>query len=420
MAASFEFLANFEDWRQESRQQPAKMDACPFPSDRDSFERRIAHAELLKTLTAYDETAGPARDGSSGKKKEPEVGGFPRLVNGKQCGLAGWNGWEDWLLPTPSILRRLPDGSCLIRLEVTLQSPFFSRDDRSFYPTENVLKRHHVFLTPCLAASGLKGLLRWAWNMSGGSPEDAVLLFGEAADAPGEDSRQGLLRFWPVYWQGTVGLEVINPQDRSTGAGTTPIKYEVVLPGSSGSVCLLLVNQDNAAPRLLPSLRRAVWHLVEHGGLSAKNSAGWGQVKYRNGKCAIRGLLSKAQKEARKAAEEKMAHAQAEQRAKRERWNGLLDASGELVPFDPALFSKKRLEQLGITPTKFKKSYNSDARAAYEAVRAKGEWKTDCAAQPAATPTTAEPAAGEWLVTASSRMTLARNWKPMHRSWQHG
>ncbi len=54
-----------------------------------------------------------------------------------------------------------------------------------------------------------------------------------------------------------------------------------------------------------------------------------------------------------------MAHAQAEQRAKRERWNGLLDASGELVPFDPALFSKKRLEQLGITPTKFKKSYNS-------------------------------------------------------------
>ncbi len=185
MAASFEFLANFEDWRQESRQQPAKMDACPFPSDRDSFERRIAHAELLKTLTAYDETAGPARDGSSGKKKEPEVGGFPRLVNGKQCGLAGWNGWEDWLLPTPSILRRLPDGSCLIRLEVTLQSPFFSRDDRSFYPTENVLKRHHVFLTPCLAASGLKGLLRWAWNMSGGSPEDAVLLFGEAADAPG-------------------------------------------------------------------------------------------------------------------------------------------------------------------------------------------------------------------------------------------
>ena len=394
MAASFEFLANFEEWRQECRQTPTKMDHCPFPGDRGSFERRTAHAELLKTLTAFKETSGKAKDGEQ-KNGVVLVGGFPELVNGKKCELPGQ--WKDWLLPAPSDLRRLPDGSCLVKLEVTLQSPFFSRDDRPFYPTDNVLKRHHVFLTPYLAASGLKGLLRWAWSMSGGSEEDAALLFGEAADAPGEDSRQGLLRVWPVYWKGRVGLEVINPQDRVSGAGTTPIKYEVVQPESSGSVCLLLVNEGNAAPRLLRPLMDAIWHLVDHGGLSAKNSAGWGQVKCNGGSLAIRGMKKRTGQETQltSPASDKAA-----------RWAGLLDADGELVPFDPALFTKKRLEQLGITPTKFKKTYNNDARSAYDAIREKGEWRTDCAAPSAAAPVAEGPLAIEWLVTTSLRDTF--------------
>lgn len=394
MAASFEFLANFEEWRQECRQTPNKMDHCPFPGDRGSFERRTAHAELLKTLTAFEETSGKAKDGEQKKGVVP-VGGFPGLVNSQKCELPGQ--WEDWLLPAPSDLCRLPDGSCLIKLEVTLQSPFFSRDDRPFYPTDNVLKRHHVFLTPYLAASGLKGLLRWAWSMSGGSEEDAALLFGEAADAPGEDSRQGLLRVWPVYWKGRVGLEVINPQDRVSGAGTKPVKYEVVQPGSSGSVCLLLVNEGNAAPRLLRPLMDAIWHLVDHGGLSAKNSAGWGQVKCNGGSLAIRGMKKRTGQETQltSPASDKAA-----------RWAGLLDADGELVPFDPALFTKKRLEQLGITPTKFKKTYNNDARAAYEAIREKGEWRTDRAAPSADAPVAEGPLSIEWLVTTSLRDTL--------------
>lgn len=402
MSASFEFLAAFEDWRQECRRDPATMDHCPFPTDGDRFERSIAHAELLKTLTAYKETASPAKDGKPDSKYGPRVDGFPGLVNNKGCGLV--NAWKDWLLPAPSDLCHLPDGSCLLKIEVRLLSPFFSRDDRSFYPADNVLKRHHVFLTPCLAASGLKGLLRWAWDMSGGSAEDADLIFGKAADASGEDSRQGLLRVWPVYWEGNVGLEVINPQDRLTGAGTKPIKYEVVLPKSRGNVCLLLVNEDNAVPRLLSPFMRAFWHLVDHGGLSAKNSAGWGQVCYEQGACAIRGLLSRAQKEAGKAAEEKMARAREEQLARSARWQGLLDADGELVPFDPALFTKKRLEQLGITAVKFKKTYKNDARAAYTAIRDKGEWKTDCAAPVAvAQPETTADAPAGWLMKTASR-----------------
>lgn len=394
MAASFEFLANFEAWRQECRQKLAAMDRCPFPEDRGSIEQRTAHAELLNTLTAFEETRDKAKNGEQ-KNGNVLVGGFPGLINGKKCELPGE--WKDWLLPAPSDLCRLPDGSCLVKLEVTLQSPFFSRDDRPFYPTDNVLKRHHVFLTPHLAASGLKGLLRWAWSMSGGSEEDAALLFGEAADAPGEDSRQGLLRVWPVYWKGRVGLEVINPQDRISGAGTTPVKYEVVQPGSSGNLCLLLVNEGNAAPRLFRPLMDAIWHLVDHGGLSAKNSAGWGQVQCNGGFLAIRGMKKRTvpEKQIASPADDKAA-----------RWAGLLDAEGELLPFDPALFTKKRLEQLGITAMKLKKTYNNDARAAYEAIREKGEWRTDCAAQPAAAPNAEEPIPAEWLVTPPLRTTF--------------
>ena len=70
MAASFEFLANFEEWRQECRQTPTKMDHCPFPGDRGSFERRTAHAELLKTLTAFKETSGKAKDGEQNVGKD--------------------------------------------------------------------------------------------------------------------------------------------------------------------------------------------------------------------------------------------------------------------------------------------------------------------------------------------------------------
>lgn len=65
MGSSFEFLAAFEEWEAQCRQTFENMDRCPFPADGDSFERRTAHAELLKTLTALSgELKNAATDGT--------------------------------------------------------------------------------------------------------------------------------------------------------------------------------------------------------------------------------------------------------------------------------------------------------------------------------------------------------------------
>ena len=60
--------------------------------------------------------------------------------------------------------------------------------------------------------------------------------------------------------------------------------------------------------------------------------------------------------------------------------DGLLDDAGELIPFDPKIFTKKRLRGLGITKHKLENDYKDDASLAYEVIREKAEWKTDCPA----------------------------------------
>ena len=165
MSTSFEFLAAFDEWEHKAQgSQPEIMDTCPFPrGPRSNSFDRCAHAELLKVLTADTNLDSIAKNGRPGKGKNQDgkIEGFPRLAKDHPCKFLDCEQdgkWEDWVYPSPEDLRYLPDGSALLQVDVILQSPFFSRDDRTFYPTENVLKRHHVFMTPYLAAAGLKGL----------------------------------------------------------------------------------------------------------------------------------------------------------------------------------------------------------------------------------------------------------------------
>ena len=404
MNTSFEFLSSFKEWEDHARKEFKNMDNCPFltESSKNAYEH-CAHVELLNVLTVYNEELNKAV--KKGKKGKETIGGFPKLAKDKTCTFPDYEDskmWGDWVYPTPEALRYLPNGSALIKVNVTLLSPFFSRDDRTFYPTENVLKRHHVFMTPYLAAAGLKGLLRWAWTMAGEKAEDADLVFGTANDTTEERSSQGLLHFYPLFWTGTVDLDVINPQNRTTGAGTAPIKYEIVKPGGRGSIYLLLVNREGTASRLLPAVWRALCHLIRHGGLSAKNSVGWGQVRLDNASLAIKGLLSKA-------AQEKKKQALAAQNSKAVRWDGLLDQDGNLKPFEQisGMLTLSKLEVLSISRRNFRKELNGDLKKAYEKLLQQGDWKTDCAAQPAARP--AEQDKGpDWLLSSSSAENFAR------------
>lgn len=398
MGTPLEFLAAFEDWEEACRRDQKRMDTLPgdLRTGSSTFESRTAHAELLKVLTAYDEVGNIAKDGD----ERASIGGFPGQVVDRKCGTGNdLKAWNDWLFPTtPENMRLLPDGSCLLEVGVRLQSPFFSRDDRPFYPTDNVLRRHHVFHTPCLSAAGLKGLLRWAWNMSGGSKEDEALLFGEAADGDEALSRQGLLYLWPVFWEGETGIEVINPQNRTSGAGTKPIKYEVVKAGGKGSLFLLLLNRENAAPRLMGPLVEALLYLLDHGGLSAKSSAGWGQAVFTVGRLYMKGAPKQEELKAPQVARADSDAAPALD--KDAAWRALKGADGNLLPYSEKEYTKKRcMAALGLTEKKLREKLKNREAFMQEMRQKFEEWKKageSPAPAPAPAPASAPEEKADW------------------------
>jgi len=216
------------------------------------------------------------------KKNKSKIKGYPDIVNGIDTGLD--NIWTASFIPNGKDLSRLPSGSCLVQIELKLDSPFFSKDDLAFYPHDNPLKREWIFQVPYLPASSVKGLLRWSWRMCHGDTQKTVedQLFGPRPKKLEEGSAvQGCLFLYPIFWEGKVGLDVINPHDRSTGTGTKPIKYEVVKPGSKGILSIVLFNKkaetdfiDNVLPLLFDPLQ-----FLLDTGISAKRTSDWGSVK---------------------------------------------------------------------------------------------------------------------------------------------
>jgi hypothetical protein len=192
--------------------------------------------------------------------------------------------WNEFFLPQPDQMALLPLYSVLFQLDLKLASPFYSRDDLAFYPTENPLRREWVFGAPYLSAAGVKGLLRWAWQMcwSDEKMDMETKLFGpRQGNLDEENARRGRLYTYPLFWKGAVGLDVINPHDRSTGTGINPIKYEIVKPGGTTSLFLLSVNRTEDMQTGLDAvaaLEDPLTLLLYHSGLSAKRSAGWGSV----------------------------------------------------------------------------------------------------------------------------------------------
>lgn len=211
------------------------------------------------------------------------IGGYPELVRNKDIGLPLH--WKGMFQPDPEKLAILPSGSCLISLDLQLLRPFHSKDDRCFYPCDAPLKRDWILHTPYLAASGIKGLLRWAWRMcwDDNKLESEACLFGPRTDNLKEDTAwQGCLMTWPLFWEGKIGEEVINPQNRQTGKGMDPVKFEVVKAGARSRLSLLLVNRNsepNFPGNILSPFLDALFFLLSSSGISAKRTSDWGSVK---------------------------------------------------------------------------------------------------------------------------------------------
>lgn len=226
----------------------------------------------------------------------------------------------DWAL--------LPPASCLLTVEIQLLKSLITSDDTVFYIIDNPVCKEVVFKVPMFRASSWKGNLRWACghNLVKTLAEDKeagradpntiesriakrlakrlrlALLFGnekgvdpddEAGDAyldqafevafgnaKGREAnhkyrqqlapltqkgfRRGRLNFHSTFFD-KIGLDIINPHDRKTKAGSNPILFEIV-PGKDDST-------GHAAGRGIFNLLYVPFDLLEYGNADRLNQA---------------------------------------------------------------------------------------------------------------------------------------------------
>ena len=259
----------------------------------------------------------------------------------KLCGLDVFKSFERQFIPklTTEYISMLPKHSFFLQFNFTLAAPYISRDDEEFYICDNPIRKDKVFKIPMISGSSWKGNIRWTAmkiftddlpevidKHSIGKCFDSrarvVRLFGHekaiitdyldsalAEAMSGDDKsqekfrkflvekgymninvdgRRGRLNFYPTFFN-QIGLEVINPHDRETKAGTLPIYIESVPVDADGTFSLLYVPFDlmgkpegKAKKEMaddLELIRAALKDMMLIYGFSAKKSCGFGVAK---------------------------------------------------------------------------------------------------------------------------------------------
>jgi CRISPR-associated protein Cmr2 len=161
------------------------------------------------------------------------------------------------LVPAAPDLALLPAYSFAFHVTFTLAGAYLSRDDTDFYILDNPVKKEWVFKLPYIAPSQWKGALRAAIRQNHDWPNDhchLLRLFGESRD---DEGHAGRLHLYPTFFD-RIGLEVINPHDRQTGAGRQPIYFESVPADTTGTFTLLYVPFDRIGEEDEPKTRAQV------------------------------------------------------------------------------------------------------------------------------------------------------------------
>ncbi len=253
-------------------------------------------------------------------------------------------------VPSSGILKIMPKYSFFLQFRFFLATPYISRDDEEFYICDNPIKKDKVFKVPMVSGSSWKGNMRWTAMkiFTDGLPEvidqnsmsecfdtraRMVGLFGHEkvaaadyldsvlAEAISEDDkshkkfienkkfvkenfkkfliekdyintsvdgRRGRLNFYPTFFN-QISLEVINPHDRTTKAGTLPIYIESVPIDADGIFSLLYIPFDlmgkpedkvkKEVAEDLELIRITLKKMILTYGFSAKKSSGFGIAK---------------------------------------------------------------------------------------------------------------------------------------------
>lgn len=187
-----------------------------------------------------------------------------------------------------------PMYTLFLKFKFTLAKPYISKDDEVFYICENPIRKDKVFKVPVVSSGTWKGNMRFAARMVSKLSPDAddsstiKKLFGNER-AASSGFRQGRLWFYDTLFK-RISLEVINPHDRKTKAGTVPIPIEAVPAGGEGYFSILYcpfdligsqdvhkVKEEIAADLYL--LADALQAMMLEFGFSAKKTAGYGVIK---------------------------------------------------------------------------------------------------------------------------------------------
>ncbi len=263
---------------EKEKQPPKSWQELGEVSDPSARLALLAHA----IKTAYKDYSRVGRRGEAGLIK--------MLGMLEQNYIEQYNNFLSPLSLNPVIpdISMFPQGSWAVSFNFKLKKPYISRDDTDFYIIDNPIRKEWVFRLPYIAASQWKGALRAAMVKLLVEKADSLsdeefaemrfrltLLFGDEK-GEGFDSINGLagyldckksekaseryrekvreyynikedkpfphhvgcMHFYPTYFT-RIGLEVINPHDRETGAGAQPIYFECVPHDTDGVFVLL-------------------------------------------------------------------------------------------------------------------------------------------------------------------------------------
>lgn len=240
-----------------------------------------------------------------------ETGGLHELYKRQSFQNYLYEQWQQCagLMALSPDLSLLPAGSFSISFRFTLTSPYLSKDDAALHLLDNPVKKDWVFKLPYIASTQWKGALRAAVrqiNNWGNQDSQLLRLFGEANDNKPDEGKSGRLYFYPTFFD-RLSLEVINPHDRKTGAGSQPILMECVPAGTTGAFTLLYtpldrIGQDAAETRRhvfadLQLLAQGLEALFTVYGFGAKTSSGFGLADNAvgDGEIIVGGLARKAE-----------------------------------------------------------------------------------------------------------------------------
>ncbi|HEC92934.1 MAG TPA: hypothetical protein ENI51_08100 [Candidatus Atribacteria bacterium] len=248
--------------------------------------------------------------------------------------------------------------SFILHGKIKLISPYFSHDDDNFYLIQNPCLKEKVFKVPMIRGSSWKGRIAmvgkdlvnedFEWFSSyirvfgTGSDEyrkllDKVvkekdfkeqlikyLLFELGMKLTKTDIEQinneprkyleklklnnndfksisclhvhkGRVIFYPTYFS-RLSLEIINPHNRKTRAGTNPIHYEVVPKGAEGILQIVyipfdgILTKESEVKKQVESDIKFLTKCIEKvakNGMGAKTKLGWGKFEFKSRRYCI-------------------------------------------------------------------------------------------------------------------------------------